>query len=128
MLLDFAFVAGSFIAVRGVMVMSPVINTGAQQWAQPRYWIAGIAAALIYILLSDINGFYNRLNETEFKKFPLINLINCGIVFGLGFAACLRFSSVFNGEQFLAKKVLFLSLVIIYILTTFSRFILKKFI
>ncbi|GEM_PF-2745131 len=125
-LLDFVFVTGSFVAVRGVMVMSPAVNSEAGQWALSRYWIAGIAAALIFVVLLFLNGFYKKLSEPQIKKLPLINLINCGIVFGLGIAACLRYSSVFNGEELISKKILFFSLIATYILTTFSRYILKN--
>ena len=124
--LDFIFVTLSFVVVRGVMVLSPVFNTQADQWNQLRYWIAGVAAAFIFIILSKLNGFYKKSNEVKLKKFPLINLINCGIVFGLGIVACLNYSSVFDGAQLLSKKILFLAVLAIYILTTFTHYFIKK--
>ncbi len=124
--LDFIFVILSFVVVRGVMVMSPVFNTQANQWNQLRYWIAGFAAAFVFIILSNLNGFYKKSNEVKSKRFPLINLINCGIVFGLGIVACLKYSSVFEGEQLLSKKILFLAVLAIYILTTFTHYFIKR--
>jgi len=125
-LLDFVFVIAAFVGVRSVMVMSPVFNTQAEQWNQLRYWITGFLAALVFIILSSINGFYKKLNEAELKKFPITNLINCVIVFGLGIVACFHYSSVFDSEQLLSKKILFLAVLAIYIFTTFIRYFIKR--
>ncbi len=124
--LDFIFVTISFVAIRSVMVMSPVINTQADQWNQSRYWIAGVAAAFIFIILSNLNGFYKKSNKEKLKKIPLINLINCAVVFGFGIVACLNYSSVFDGAQLLSKKILFLAVLAIYILTTFTHYFIKR--
>ena len=124
--MDFIFVTAAFVVVRGVMVMSPIFNTQADQWNQSRYWVAGFAAAFIFIILSNLNGFYKKSNEVKLKKFPLINLINCGIVFGLGIVACLNYSSVFDGAQLLSKKILFLAVLAIYILTTLTHYFIKR--
>ena len=123
--LDFIFITLSFVIVRSLMVLSPLFNTKAEQWNQLRYWIVGILAAFLFFILSKINGFYRKLNDAELKKLPLINLINCGIIFCLGIITCLQYFSVFD-EQLFSKKVLFFALIVFYILTTFSRFILKN--
>jgi len=120
---DMSVVLGTVLLVRLMMTSSPMYNASAPQWAEERYWVAGVFGALTYALLAWAGRFYSRRKPASALRVPAINLANCAFLFLLGCLACWRYTDMFEGQYLFSKRVLFFSVLIVYALTTVVHYL-----
>jgi len=115
---DAADIVVAVAGARAFMLGSMAADAAGPQWAPERYWRAGCAAALLYALFAAITGMYSTDRQPDRARLPLINLAMVATCLVFGFIVCRRFEELFDGEQMLARRVLVLAAVAVYIATT----------
>jgi len=115
---DAAVIALTVVSARTFMLGGMAVNAAGPQWGAERYWLAGCAAALLYALFAAITGMYSTNRQPDRVRLPLINLAMVATCLIFGLIVCGRFEHLFSGEQLLARRVLFLAAVAVYVATT----------
>jgi len=116
--LDVIAILSTVLLVRLMIMAGPMMDLTQPHWDVDRYLNLGLLMALVFVLLAWAAGMYSFQNALEPRRLPTVNLLNWLLILLLGMYANRQYATNVSGEILLSKRILFVSGMVLYGITT----------